>query len=135
MIVDQIFPEDWVEQSEDAHAIVFGTRKPSEWDRLDFVLVVGDGRTPFGYVTCREHDAKTLYWQFGGAFPETRHTSRSFHGYMAFVEWCKPRYDHVSTLIENDNLVMLKMAMKVGFRIVGVKSFKGKVLLEHLLTF
>ena len=53
----------------------------------------------------------------------------------AFVEWCKPRYKRITTLIENKNTVMLKMAMKVGFRVIGVRNFQGSILLEHLLEF
>lgn len=135
MIVDRILPKEWREQSEAAHTVVFGKRKPASWDRLDFILVAGDGKTPAGYVSCREHDAETVYWQFGGSFPGARDTLSSFKAFSAFVEWTRPKYKRATCLIENDNLVMLKMAMKVGFRIVGVRCFEGKVLLEHLLSF
>lgn len=126
--------EEWKPVSETAHLLCFGTKKPESLDRIDFALVVGT-ETPAGYLTCREQDADTLYWQFGGAFPGTRNSSMTWKGYQAFVEWCKPKYKRITTLIENDNTVMLKMAMKIGFRIQGVRVFKGQVLVEHLLEF
>lgn len=133
--VRQIHKEDWAAFSERAHLSCFGEHKPKELDRIDFALIVEDGERMMGYLTCREWDAKTLYWQFGGSFPGTKDTAMTFPGYKAFVQWSEERYDRVTTLIENTNVVMLKMAMKVGFRIVGVRTFKGDILLEHLLEF
>lgn len=133
--IDRLSPVEWKEFSERAHLITFGKHKPAEWDRIDFALVVRNDENLMGYVTCREIDAHTVYWQFGGAFPGTKSTSMSWIGYQAFVEYCKVRYKRISTLIENTNLVMLKMAMKVGYRIVGIRFFGGDILLEHLLEF
>lgn len=88
-----------------------------------------------GYLTCRETDAHTLYWQYGGAFPGTIKSSMTWIGYQAFALWCKQRYKRVVTYIENKNTVMLKMAMKIGFVIQGIKVFDGHILLEHVLEF
>lgn len=133
--IDRLTPYDWHKYSEQMHAVCFNEHKPKAWDRIDFVLVGRVGEKLGGYVTCREYDSETVYWQFGGAFPGTVGTSLSFKGYQAFVDYCKPKYKRVTTLIENTNCVMLKMAMKVGFRIVGVRVFAGSILLEHLLEF
>lgn len=133
--VDCLPAKEWSHLSEKAHLIAFSESKPAEWDRIDFALVVRRGQEPMGYLTCREHDAHTIYWQFGGAFPGTRESSLTFSGYKAFVAWCEKRYKRVTTLIENDNVVMLKMAMKVGFRIMGIRNYRGHILLEHLLEF
>ena len=134
--VDLITKETWKEHfSANAHKIAFAEIKDPEIDRIDFALIVADDDKAMGYLTCREFDADTIYWQFGGAFPGTKDTSLSWRGYQAFVEWCRPRYKRITTLIENTNLVMLKMAMKVGFRVCGVRVFKGDILLEHVLEF
>lgn len=128
--------EEWSQFSEKAHLIVFNENKPSESDRIDFALVGEMGNHQLlGYVTCREMDAESLYWQYGGAFPRASGTSLSFSAYMRFVWWTKNHYKRVSTLIENNNLVMLKMAMKVGFRIIGVRVYSGHILLEHHMEF
>lgn len=134
-IVEKISVQDWEPMSENAHLIAFGKKKPASFDRIDFTLLVRTEKELMGYVTCREFDHETIYWQFGGAFPGTQSTSLSWIGYQAFVEWCKPRYKRITTLIENKNTVMLKMAMKVGFRVIGVRNFQGSILLEHLLEF
>lgn len=133
--VERFTPREWAQHSENAHKICFGKLKPSAWDRIDFALLVVNDDRPLGYVTCRETDPETLYWQFGGAFPGTKDTATTFKGYCAFVEYCRDKYKRITTLIENDNLVMLKMAMKVGFRVVGIRFAAGSVLLEHVLEF
>lgn len=133
--VVKVHRDDWKDMGESAHIAVFGKLKPPEKERIDFALLVENEKELMGYLTCREHDSETLYWQFGGAFPGTQGSSLTFSGYQAFVAWCKERYKRVTTLIENENTVMLKMAMKVGFRIVGVRTYQGEILLEHLLEF
>lgn len=132
--VNRIEAQDWKETfSENAHRICFEKHKPGEWDRISFALIVANGEQAMGYLTCREHDAESLYWQFGGSFPGTQGTTMTWRGYQAFVEYCRPNYKRITTLIENENVAMLKMAMKVGFRIIGLRAFGGKVYLEHLL--
>ncbi len=133
--VKRFTPDEWKLYSENAHWVCFGKIKPAEWDRIDFALMSMRGHEPTGYMTCREWDHETLYWQFGGAFPGTKATSVSFISYQAFVDYCKARYKRITTLIENTNTPMLRMAMKVGFRICGTRVFKGDILLEHLLEF
>jgi hypothetical protein len=132
--VDKIDAATWTRTfSENAHRIAFGKLKPHQWDRLDFALVVASGDTPMGYLTCREMDHETIYWQFGGAFPGTKDTVMTWQGYQAFVSWCAlQKYKRITTYIENSNVPMLKMAMKVGFRIHGVRSYQGAILLEHI---
>lgn len=112
--------------SENAHLAVFETYKPASLDRIDFALLIERGETLMGFATCREHDAETLYWQYGGALPGTKSSSLTFPGYQAVVAWSKERYKRITTIIENDNVVMLKFAMKVGFRIVGVRTHIAK---------
>jgi RimJ/RimL family protein N-acetyltransferase len=136
MRVEQLSAEEWSSLSEDAHRVVFGSVKPASLDRIDFaLLVVDEEHTPMGYVTCREWDRDTLYWQFGGMFPGTKETIHSFAVFQALIAWCRPRYQRLTALVENSNTPMLKMAMKVGYRITGVRTFQGSVLLEHLLEF
>ncbi len=130
--VDKLSPWDWARYSETAHLICFGEHKPVSLDRIDFALVCKSDSNLLGYVTCREIDEKTLYWQFGGAFPGTKN---SFRGYQTLIEYCSTRYKRLTTLIENTNMAMLKMAMKVGYRIVGIRFFNGTILLEHIMEF
>lgn len=133
--IEKISKEDWAPLSENVHLIAFQKTKPQEWDRIDFALVCKKGPHLMGYMTCRELDAFSLYWQFGGAFPGTKNTSLCFLGYTKFVWWCKQHYKRISTIIENNNTVMLKMAMKVGFKIIGVRCVNGQIMLEHEMEF
>lgn len=136
MIVELVDAETWKKEfSEAAHKIAFKELKPASWDRIDYALLAIDGDVAAGYVTCRELDSESVYWQYGGAMPGTRDTIKSFRAYEAFVQWHKSRYKRVATYIENTNTVMLKMAMRVGFRITGVRNYQGSILLEHLLEF
>jgi hypothetical protein len=135
IIVDTFTRSEWALHSEQAHLICFGTHKPAAWDRFDFTLVARTEETLLGYVTCREHDKETLYWQFGGAFPTAKGTIASWRTVEAMIDWCKKKYRRVSFLVENDNAPMLKMALKLNARIIGTRTFKGGVLLEHLIEF
>jgi L-amino acid N-acyltransferase YncA len=133
----RIDAQAWKEiYSENAHLIAFSKHKPATSERIDFALIVAKDALALGYVTCRELDAETVYWQFGGAFPSAKDTILSWQGYANMAEWCKVNgYKRITTLIENLNMPMLKMAMKVGFRVIGCRTFGGKVYLENLLEF
>lgn len=132
--VEELTRDEWAEFAARAHLECFGKHYPPERQRFDFALTACLGDQILGYVTCRETDSETVYWQFGGAFPGTRDTLLSWPGYVALVKHCN-RYKRITTLIENTNRVMLKMAAKVGFVIVGVRHVGGSTLLEHYLEF
>lgn len=135
--VTRIDKQTWTElYSENAHLIAFDKHKPASGERIDFALLAGTRDTALGYVTARELDSDYLYWQYGGAFPGTKGTHMSWKAYAAFATWCRTfGYKRITTLIENQNTVMLKMAMMVGFRIIGCRTVGGKIYLEHFLEF
>lgn len=133
--VERLSKEQWKPLSENAHLVAFDERRSADLDRIDFALVVKTGRDLMGYVTCHELDAETLYWQFGGALPGTRGSSMTLPGYMKLIEWTGQNYKRLSTMVENTNVVMLKMAMKAGLRIFGIRNFHGKILVELGMEF
>lgn len=135
LTVDRFGKEEWKQFSEKAHLVCFGAHKPAEWDRIDFALMVRSDEAPLGYVTCRETSADSVYWQFGGAFPSSRGTVLSWLSYNEFVNYCRGKYRSITTMIENVNTPMLRMAMKVGFLIIGSRAIGGRIYLEHLLEF
>lgn len=129
--IEKVSPEDWKHLAGSAHVLSFGERRDSNLDRVSFALLAVDElEKPAGYVTCIEMDKETLYWQYGGAFPDYLGTIHSLSGYKKFVGFCSEMYKRVTTKIENNNLVMLKFAMKLGFKIVGVENFNGKILVN-----
>jgi hypothetical protein len=135
MQVNLYGPKDWKELSENVHSIVFSKVKPASWDRIDHAMLVVKGEDPVGYITAREIDAETVYWQFGGMFPQYRDGVTTMKAYKLCIDLAERRYKRISTLIENTNTAMLRIAMHQGFRIIGVRAVQGSVLVEHLLEF
>lgn len=132
MRVIKINSSDWAESSEYAHITCFNEKRPAEMERIDFALLAIDEK-PQAYCTVRELDSESAYWQFGGSFPEARDTIKSFKAYSMFRNWMKEAgYKRISTYVKNDNIVMLKMAFKIGYRIIGTRTFKNEIYVELL---
>lgn len=137
MIVKKLSREEWITLSEDAHKACFQEIMPVNSEKIDFALLcVDENNRPCGYVTCRELDHESVYWRYGGSFPETRGTVRSWTCYELMTNFIKEMgFKRISTLIENKNTVMLKFAMKIGYLICGLRNYQGLTLLEHVLEF
>lgn len=135
--ITQLTPVEWKILSEVTHEAVFGQSRPWHFDRIDFALIAKDSwtNTPLGYVTMREFDHESVYWQYGGANPEIRKTTSVMATYQSFVRWTQEHYKRVTTLVENTNVPYLKLAMAVGFRVIGVRMFHNSVLCELMLEF
>lgn len=125
--------EQWDKFASLAHYLVFKENRPSEMNRIDFALVVLKGEKPLGYMTIREIDSETCYIQYGGAFESSKDTVMTYPAYKELIDWLSVKYKYCTTLIENTNLVMLKFAMKVGFKIIGIRNFKDQILLENFI--
>lgn len=127
-------PEEWVGMARDSHLTVFGEESDPAMDRIDGVLFVlsEPEDKPAAYVQFRYHDAESMYWPYGGAFPGLKGSGDSRLALGAVIQECWALgMKRISFLVENDNVKMLKLAMNAGFRIVGVRMYKNKVLLEH----
>lgn len=135
MIIQRIEKDAWKELSEKAHLISFQKVKDPDDERIDFALLCVQDQKPLGYLTAKEMDSETIYWQFGGVFPSAKMTQLSFRGYYMFSKWCEERYKRVITYIENTNIVMLKYALQVGFVVSGMKLSQGNLLLQCTLEF
>lgn len=132
----RIEKEEWAQFSENAHLIVFAEKKSADMDRIDFALVAETEDSKLqGYITCREFDAKSLYWQYGGAFPGTFRSFSAMNPYREFLTWSEKRYDRVMTLVENVNYPMLKMHLASGFLIVGFRVHQGQGMVELVKEF
>lgn len=132
-VIKQFAPKDWFTISESAHAAAFGELRPASVDRIDFALLTVEDKTDtvVGYVTCTEINAFILNWKFGGAFPPIRGKASLLSAYRATIEWCaKGTWTHLTTLIKNDNFPSLRLAMSVGFKIIGIHYFEGEILVE-----
>jgi len=127
-------PEEWVKYSEDSHVAVFKEIRRSSLDRITYALAAIDSKGPIGYVTCRETDEESLYWQYGGAL-EHRYGVAAYRGFEAFIDQAEKNYKRVTTLVSNENIKYLHLLMKFGFRVIGLRSFNGEVFLELLKSF
>lgn len=135
MKVEKIKSEQWKKFAPLAHKIAFNEILPESRDRIDFALLVSKDGAATAYVTCREVDSESLYWAYGGSMPNIKDTVLSWKAYELMTDYCRADYKRIFTLIENTNIVMLKFAMKIGYRIIGIKNYNGQVLLEHCLEF
>lgn len=128
-IVDK---ENWSRMSENAHLAAFDKIKPVEMERIDFAILIVDSDEDrvISYATAREFDSETLYLAYGGVFRDARETSLSMKAYHLGIEWVKNHYKRITTLIENENVVMLKMAMKEDLRVRGTRYYAGLILVE-----
>lgn len=133
----QISKDKWSELAEKAHLVVFNEIKKPELDRIDYALMVeSDSGIPMQYATCRELDSESLYFQYGGSFPGTKGSIRSLRCMEKIIEWASfYGYRRISFLVENTNEAMLKLGMRCGFIICGIRNFKGLILLEHVKEF
>jgi len=131
-------PADWAIVAEDAHKAVFNEILLPEYDRIDYALLVireeppKEG-VPVAYMTLREFDKETVYMKHGGTFDPVRGTVFSMPCYVMMLNWLKETHKRITTLVENTNTVYLKMALSVGFKVIGIRNFRGSVLLELYL--
>lgn len=137
MIVHKLSLDVWRSLAPEASLVVFGTRRPAEIDRIDYALMIErkDTGKPAGYATVQELGEGVAHIQFAGAFPETRATLHTVRGLMVGLTFLKEQYTAVNCRVENTNTPMLRLAMRVGFKIVGVRMHEGRVLLDHTLEF
>jgi len=132
--INKVSKEEWRSLAKDAHLICFNEIRDPQMDRIDFALLSDRDGEPLNYCTVRELDSESIYWQYGGAFPNTKGTVQSFYSYKRYASWCfENQYERITTYIENTNLPMLKIALKVGFLVIGTRTFKGHIMLELLL--
>lgn len=134
--VNKMNEKEWRPFADHAHLICFKESNRSLIEKIDFALLIinNDIDQPVSYITCKEFDSETVYWQHGGAMPGSIGIP-AFRSYEAAIKWTREKYKRIFTLIENTNTRMLKMAMKVGFVIIGVKNISGSIMLEHLFDF
>ena len=125
-------PEEFGQIAETAHLIVFDEKRPREMNRIDFAILVEDeNHEPAGYGTYRELDNESVYMQYGGCFPNTINSYSAWEVYVAAIDKLQSMgYKRANTLVENQNIAMLKCAFKKGFRIIGIRVFESKIYCE-----
>lgn len=134
--IRRIEPSEWLKVSEITHKVVFEEVRPPELERIDYALLCEDeNQKPLMYLTAKEFDSETVYWQYGGSFPETYGTSKAVDAYSSLLNWTEGKYKRVSQLVHNENVRYLKLSMHFGFRIIGMRVFNQEIFLEMIKLF
>lgn len=135
MIVSYYSKEEWAAYSANAHLSVFKEIHDANQDRIDFALLAADeNQTLILYCTFCELDRDSVYMQFGGSFPPYRGSPETYRGFCEFVSRLSKQYKHLYFHVEHSNFAMLKFAIKMECKIVGVSRARtGRILLEHHL--
>lgn len=129
--VKQLDPHEWAALSESAHLVVHNEQRPFSLDRIDFALLCVEGSEVLVYVTAKELDAESLYWQYGGAFPTASKSIVAFRCFQKMLSYCQEKeYKRVSLYVKNDNFPMLKFCLAQRFKAIGLRTFAGEVFLE-----
>lgn len=116
--------DNFLKISEKIHAVCFKEERPKDFERFNFALVCSnEDRGMTAYSTILEFDAESAYMQNGGTFPDTP-KFLTVKSYFMMVNWLKRKYPVITTRIFNYNKPMINMAMKAGFDIIGVESYR-----------
>lgn len=137
ILVKTVTPQDWKVLAENAHLVVFEEKWDKELERIDFALVMVKKETNelIAYTTCQIIAPKTIYLQYGGAFPKYKGTAISFLAFQEMLKDLKNQYSKIVTLVENTNYPMLKFYMKEYFTITGIRYFGSHIFLENQYEF
>lgn len=129
-----ITPNNWKLMAQDVHACVHGTLRDPNMDRVDFVLLgVDDKDEMAGYITVKVFDDASVYFGWGGMFPSYKGTTKTYHIYKEAILFIFTQFKRINTYIRNTNVAMLKLAMKVGFLITGIKVIDNIIYCDLLL--
>ncbi len=130
--IKKISKEDWYQLASPAHEAVFNEKWDAGLERIDFALLSVDAENMLiQYATIREMDRDSCFLNYGGSFPKYRGSIHALQSFRAILDWLYSNYKNVSFLTENINWPMLKFAIREKFRVIGVRTFKGHVMLEH----
>lgn len=134
-MIHKLTPAEWEPYSQAAHMAVFSELRAAGMDRIDYVLVAEEENQPLMYMKCREFDRDTVYISSGGALPGCKGTPKSWLYFQEFLAYLEANYKQATLLTLNDNFAMLKFSLKAGFKTIGIRNFKGYVLLEQFKDF
>lgn len=130
MVIKIYSKKEWLEYSSQFHDVVFNNPEFKEIENIDFSLVAFDGDEVLGFATIRVLDKFHAYMQYGGA---VKKGYKTLSAYLKMIELLKGSFLNITTLIENTNHPMIKLAMKAGFNINGIRIKSGNIYLEHLI--
>lgn len=136
ILTRKILRDDWSEHAEAAHKAMFDRIRRASTDRSDYTIFAYTPDEPLGYVTVRELDSESVYWQFGGAFPHKQKTINVLPIFRALLDaQLVLGAKRVTNLIVNENIAYIKLCLHCGFKIIGTRYYGGDVLVELMKEF
>ena len=124
--------DEWATFSQDAHRAVFDEIRPAFMDRIDYALIFDVGGQSIGFATIRELDNESAYIQFGGKYDGVCTPHLAVEAISMLTEKLLTQYERITCLVRNDNIRFLKIALHVGMKAVGCRTFKNEIFLEML---
>lgn len=122
--------DEWKQMSSNAHMLAFNETWNEELERIDFAMLLVKDEEPVAYATLKEDGEKSIYIQYGGAFPNARQTVVSYKAFARMVDELLKNYKKITTLVENNNWGMLKYYWSARFKVTGIRYFKNLTFLE-----
>jgi hypothetical protein len=137
MIHAHTIPRDkWEAFRENAHKSVFKENCPSGQKLVDFAVLAVETETdtPLTYVTCKELDDETVYWSYGGAFPETIGTTKTWSAYKVMTKkMADMGYRKILKRVKNTNHTMMKFALRMGYTVIGIRHIEDSTMVELMM--
>lgn len=124
----KISKQDWIDKfSKIAHESVFGS-KNEDFYRIDFAILVTTETDVVTYVTCREVNKETVLMSYGGSFRKNNHMT--LFAVKRILDICTQEYKTIVAFVENTNFAMLRIFLKIGLKITGLRFGYGTPLVE-----
>ena len=134
MRLTRLSKDQWDEFSQHIHLKVFNENLLPVRTRFDYALLCIIDEEVASYSTIREVSDDAVYWQHSGCLPKYRNSSVAFKSYLMGLEYClEAGAENITHMIANTNLVAIRIALKVGFLVVGTRTYDGTTYLDmHL---
>lgn len=130
MRVEKISKDQWALLSKNSNAAVFGEQVNPSSERIDFAYILLMEESMKGFASCQERDADSVHIQYGGIalpFQHKKIASKTMH---LLLHKLAEQYKRVTMLVENTNVPMLRLALSHGIYPIGIRTYKGSVLVE-----
>ncbi len=130
LAIEKIEPELWASDfAHSAHLAVF-KEYLGEDDPVDVAMLATIDGVVAGYSTARHLGEGCLHLNYGGAVEPARGTPEILMLYkMLIAEYLKIA-SYLRTYVHNKNLSYLTLALREGFIVTGIRTFRGDTLLE-----
>lgn len=130
MEVVRLTPDKWATLSKNANMAVFGEIVDPGLEKIDCAYLILDKDSPVAFTSIQERDRESAYIQYGGTMPQHRGKGFGKEFFTMILDEVFKTYKRVGMLVENTNIPMLRLGMSSGFVIIGMRNFKGSILLE-----